>query len=83
MIMRRKPLPLILDEWQWTARDEYSTNAIMKVMLGGGCTKGGFSARQNYYATLNSVPKPQGHKPRDLDAMDINAICTSKLLKEE
>ena len=83
MIMRRRPLPLTLDKWQWTARDEYSANAITKATLGGGHTKGGFSARQNYYAMLNSIPKPQGCRPQDPDAMDIDAMCTSKLSKEE
>ena len=83
MIMRRRPLPLTLDEWQWTARDELSANAIMKATLGGGRAKGGFSARQNYYATLNSTPKPTGRKPRDPDAMDVDAMRTSKLSKEE
>ena len=60
--MRRRPLPLTLDEWQWTARDEYFTNAIMKATLGGGHAKRGFSARQNYYTTLNNAPKLQGCK---------------------
>ena len=83
MIMRRRPLPLTLDEWQWTARDEFSANAIMKATLGGGRAKGGFSAWQNYYATLNNTPKPSGHKPRDPDVMDIDAMWTNKLSKEE
>ena len=69
MIMRRRPLPLTLDEWQWTARDEFFANAIMKATLEGGRAKGGFSTRQNYYATLNSTPKPSGCKPHDPDAM--------------
>ena len=83
MIMRRRPLLLILDEWQWTARDEFSANAIMKATLGGRHTKGGFSARQNYYATLNNTPKPSGRKPRNPDAMDVDAMRTNKLSKEE
>ena len=83
MIMRRRPLPLTLDEWQWTARDEFSTNAIMKATLGGGRAKGGFSARQNYYATLNNTPKLAGRKPRDPDTMDVDAMRTSKLSKEK
>ena len=83
MIIRRRPLPLTLEEWQWTARDKFSANAIMKATLGGGCTKGGFSARQNYYATLNNTPKPSGRKPCDPDTMDVDAMRTSKLSKEE
>ena len=83
MIMRRRPLPLTLDEWQWTVRDEFSANAIMKATLGGVHAKGGFSAQQNYYATLNNTPKPTGQKPRDPDAMDVDAMHTSKLSKEE
>ena len=83
MIMRRRPLPLTLDKWQWTARDEFSANAVMKATLGGGRAKGGFSARQNYYATLHNTTKPSGHKPRDLDAMDVDAMRTNKLSKEE
>ena len=83
MIMRRRPLSLTLDEWQWMARDEFSANAIMKATLGGGRAKGGFSARQNYYATLNNTPKPLGRKTCDLDAMDVDAMHTSKLSKEE
>ena len=39
MIMRRKPLLLTLDKWQWTARDEFLANAIMKATLGGGRAK--------------------------------------------
>ena len=58
--MRRRPLPLTSDEWQWTARDKFSANAIMKATLGGGRAKGGFSARQNYYATLNNTSKLTG-----------------------
>ena len=58
MIMRRRPLPLTLDEWQWTARDEFSANAIIKATLGERRAKGGFSTKQNYYATLKAVPKP-------------------------
>ena len=81
--MRRRPLPLTLDEWQWTVRDEYFANAIMKATLGGGRAKGGFSARQNYYATLNNAPKPQGPKPRDPNAMDIDTMRISKLSKKE
>ena len=83
MIMRRRPLPLTLDEWQWTARDEFSANAIIKATLGGGRAKGESSARQNYYAALNRTPKPSGCKPRDPDAMDFDAMQTSKLSKEE
>ena len=83
MIMRRRPLPLTLDEWQWTARDKFSANAIMKATLGGERAKGGFSAWQNYYATLNNTPKPSGCKPCDPDAMDVDAMRTSKLSKEE
>ena len=55
----------------------------MKATLGGGRAKGGFSARQNYYATLNNTLKPAGQKPRNPDAMDVNAMRTSKLSKEE
>ena len=69
---KEKPLPLTLDKWQWTARDEYFANTIIKATLGGGRAKGGFSARQNYYATLNNAPKPQGHRPRDPNAMDVD-----------
>ena len=35
MIMRRRPLLLTLDEWQWTVRDEFFANSIMKATLGG------------------------------------------------
>ena len=83
MIMWRRPLPLTLDEWQWMVRDKFSANAIIKATLGGGRAKGKFSARQNYYATLNNVPKISEQKPRDPDAMDIDAMRTSKLSREE
>ena len=83
MVMQRRPLPLTLDEWQWTARDEFSANAIIKATLGGGHAKEGFSARQNYYATLKAVPKLSKRKPRDPDAMDVDAMRTSKLSKKE
>ena len=83
MIMRRRPLPLTLDEWQWTARDEFSANAIIKVTIGGGRAKGGFSTRQNYYAMLNNAPKTSEQKPRDPDAMDVDTMQISKLSKEE
>ena len=62
MIMRRRPLPYILDKWQWMARDKFATNVVMKAMLGGGWAKGGYSAQQNYYASLHNVPKTQGQK---------------------
>ena len=83
MIMRRRPLLLTLDEWQWTAWDKFSANAIMKATLGGGQAKGGFSAWQNYYATLHNTPKPSRRKPRNPDTIYIDAMHTSKLLKEE
>ena len=83
MIMRRRPLPLTLNKWQWTARNEFSANAILKATLGEGQAKGGFSARQNYYATLNNAPKPSGRKLHDPDIMNVNAMHISKLSKEE
>ena len=55
----------------------------MKATLGEEQAKGGFSTRQNYYTTLANAPKVQGRKPRDPDAMDVDAMRTSKLLKEE
>ena len=78
MIMRRRPLPYTLDEWQWTARDEFTANTVMKATLGGGWAKGNHSAQQNYYATLHNTQKTQGRKTQDLDAMDVDAMCTSK-----
>ena len=30
MVMRRRPLSYTLNKWQWTARDEFITNAVMK-----------------------------------------------------
>ena len=83
MIIRRRPLLYTLDEWQWTARDEFAANAIIKATLEGGWAKGGYSARQNYYAALHNTPKTQGQKPHNLDAMDVDAMWTSKLSKEE
>ena len=83
MIMRRRPLLLTLDKWKWMARDKFSANTIMKATLGGGHAKGGFSAWQNYYATLNNTPKPTRRKPRDPDTMDVDTMRTSKLSKEE
>ena len=83
MIMRRKPLLYNLDEWQWTARGEFEANVIMKVILGGGRAKGNHSARQNYYVALHNALKTQGQKTWDPDAMNVNAMCTNRLSREE
>ena len=87
-VMAWRPLPYTLDQWQWTAREEVAANALLKAMLGGGTRNhGAWSARQNYYATLQPAENPQSHtqtrRHRDLDAMDIDAMRTSRLSKEE
>ena len=64
-------------------RDKFSANAIMTATLGGRHAKRGFSARQNYYATLNNTLKTQGCKVQEPDTMDVDAMRTSKLSREE
>ena len=86
--MARRPLPYTLDQWQWTACKEIAADALLKATLGGGTrNRGAWSARQNYYATLQLAENPQAHpqmcKSRDPDAMDVDAMRTSQLSKEE
>ena len=77
-----------MDQWQWTAREEVAADALLKATLGGGTrNRGAWSARQNYYATLQPAENPrsrtQTRRNRDPDAMDVDAIRTSRLSKEE
>ena len=86
--MARRPLPYTLDQWQWTAREEVVADALLKATLGGGMqNRGAWSARQNYYATLQLAENPrsrtQTHRNRDPDVMDVDAMRTSRLSKEE
>ena len=65
-----------------------AANALLKATLGGGTrNRGTWSARQNYYATLQSAEnpraRPQSHRNRDPDAMDVDTMRTSKLSKEK
>ena len=81
-------MPYTLDQWQWTAREEVAADTLLKATLGGGTrNRGAWSARQNYYAMLqpaeNSRARPQSRRNRDPDAMDVDAMTTSKLSKEE
>ena len=87
-VMARRPLPYTLDQWQWTAREEVAADALLKATLGGGtCNRGAWSARQNYYAMLlppeNLRAHPQTCRNRDPDAMDVDAMRTTRLSKEE
>ena len=86
-VMARRPLPYTLDQWQWTACEEIAADALLKATLGGGTrNRGAWSARQNYYATLqpeNPRARPQTCKSHDPDAMDVDAMRTSRLSKEE
>ena len=85
--MARRPLPYTLDQWQWTAREEIAADALLKATLGGGTqNRGAWSVRQNYYAMLqpeNLQARPQTRRNRDPDAMDVDAMRTSRLSKEE
>ena len=86
--MARRPLSYTLDQWQWTAREEVAVDALLKATLGGGtCNRGAWSTRQNYYATLlppeNPRTRPQTYRTRDPDAMDVDAMRTTRLSKEE
>ena len=65
-----------------------AADTLLKATLGGGTrNRGAWSARQNYYATLqpaeNSQACPQSRRNRDPDTMDVDAMRTSKLSKEE
>ena len=86
--MARRPLPYTLDQWQWTACEEIAADVLLKATLGGGTrNRGAWSARQNYYTTLqpaeNPQARPQMRRDRDPDAMDVDAMRTSRLSKEE
>ena len=65
-----------------------AADALLKATLGGGtCNRGAWSARQNYYATLLPPESPQAHpqtwRNHDPDAMDMDAMRTTKMSKEE
>ena len=87
-VMARRPLPYTLDQWQWTAQEEVAADTLLKATLGGGTwNRGTWSARQNYYAMLqpaeNSRAPPQSCRNRDPDAVDVDAMRTTRLSKEE
>ena len=87
-VMAWRPLPYTLDQWQWTAREEVAADALLKATLGGGTRNHrAWSTRQNYYATLQPAENPrsctQTHRNCDPDAMDVDAMRTSRLSKEE
>ena len=87
-VMALRPLPYTLDQWQWTVWEEVAADALLKATLGGGTrNRGAWSARQNYYATLqpaeNPQSRPQSRRNHNLNAMDMDAMRTSRLLKEE
>ena len=87
-VMARRPLPYTLDQWQWTAREEIAADALLKATLGSGTrNRGAWSARKNYYATLQPAENPrtctQMRRNRDPDTMDIDAMRTSRLSKEK
>ena len=87
-VMARRPLPYTLDQWQWTAREEVAAYALLKATLGGGTRNcGAWSTRQNYYATLQPAENAQSwvqtRKNRNSDTMDVDAMRTSRLSKEE
>ena len=86
--MARRPLPYTLDQWQWTAHEEIAADTLLKATLGGGTrNRGAWSTRQNYYTMLQPAENPrarlQMHKSRDPDTMDVDAMRTSQLSKEE
>ena len=59
-VMARRPLPYTLDQWQWTACEEIAADALLKATLGGGTqNRGAWSARQNYYTTLQPTENPR------------------------
>ena len=65
-----------------------AANALLKATLGGGTwNRGAWSARQNYYTTLQPAENPracpQSRRSHDPDAMDVDAMRTSRLSKEE
>ena len=65
-----------------------AADTLLKATLGGGTrNRGAWSARQNYYATLqpaeNSQAHPQSCRNRDPDTMDVDAMRTTRLSKEE
>ena len=87
-VMARRPLPYTLDQWQWMAQEEIAADALLKATLGGGTrNRGAWSARQNYYAMLQPAESPwsraQMRRNRDPDTIDIDAMRTSQLSKEE
>ena len=65
-----------------------AADTLLKATLGGGTrNRGAWSTRQNYYTTLQPAENPrarsQSRRNRDPDAMDVDAMRTSKLSKEE
>ena len=87
-VMARRPLPYTLDQWQWTAREEVATDTLLKATLRGETyNRGAWSARQNYYAMLLPLENPRAHpqtrRNHDPDAMDVDAMRTMRLSKEE
>ena len=55
-VIARRPLPYMLDQWQWMAREEVAADTLLKATLRGGTqNRGAWSTRQNYYATLQPV----------------------------
>jgi hypothetical protein len=80
-VFNRRPIPVTLDEWQWTAREELQIKVLRDASLGEGRQKFGTSSRQGRWDSLQKgAQKP---KKRDPDAMDIDAARTNQLSKAE
>ena len=81
-ILNRRPIPRTLDQWQVTAREEVEAQALKKANIGAK-PKYWLSARESLWQNSQTKTKEKEKKPRDPDAMDIDAVRTSNMSSKE
>ena len=81
-ILNRRPIPRTLDQWQVTAREEVEAQALKKANIGAK-PKYWLSARESLWQNSQTKTKEKEKKPRDPDAMEIDAVRTSNMSSKE
>src|SRR5882762_9617505 len=81
-VLARENLPQNLDEWIASCRMEVQRSALKRSSLGPTGGRGDISTRRNLMKGYDSRPT-KSRRERDPDAMEVDALKTDKLSKEE